>query len=430
MKIAVIGLWHLGCVTAACLAKAGHDVVGYDNNAEIIQQLKIGKAPLFEPGLDGLILTMQQQRKLKFNMDANHITDADIVWVTFDTPVDQDDRADTLWVEAEIKKLFPYLKNDGVMIISSQLPVGTIDKLHKEFTHCLPKNKITLVCIPENLRLGKSIAVFSHPDRIIVGLDDLEKKSEIQTLLKPISENIVWMSVVSAEMTKHAINSFLAVSVTFINELAAICETVGANAKDVEAGLKTEERIGPKAYLRPGGAIAGGTLMRDVNYLEEIGKNKHRETCLLSSVIKSNHYHKQWSCRKLLDVLKNINGKTIAMLGLTYKADTDTLRRSSAIETCEWLAKEGVVIHAYDPGIACLPPQLAQFISIKHTVADALKTADAVIISTEHPQFQELTANDFCQSSIKQIVLDPSGFVAKKLMNDSRIQYFSVGVPS
>jgi UDPglucose 6-dehydrogenase len=428
MKIAVTGLWHLGCVTAACLAKGGHDVLAYDTDESTIQNLQMNKPPISEPGLQELLQEDVAAGHLTFSADARTLVQSEIVWVCFDTPVDTEDGADVDFVVTHIKNILPFLQNNALVIISSQMPVGTIQKLISETDHLHPDKKFTFACIPENLRLGKALDIFLHPDRIVIGLDNLNFKNKIESLLKPFSDKLIWMSIVSAEMTKHAINSFLALSVTFINELSALCETVGASARDVEAGLKSEERIGAKAYLRPGNAIAGGTLMRDVHYLIELGADKQRDTLLLSAVLDSNIYHKKWVCRKLTDLLDNLSGKKIAMLGLTYKAGTDTLRRSSALETCEWLHEQGVEVHAYDPMIKSLPDDISRYVQIQQNANAALQSADAVVISTEWPDFKNLSADDFVTHLKHPRVLDASGFIAKNIGTDARIKYYSVGV--
>jgi UDPglucose 6-dehydrogenase len=425
MKIAIVGLWHLGTVTAACLANAGHDVLGYDPNATTIAALQTGHAPIFEPGLTDLLTP--GKNKLHFSSDSRDLNDADLVWITFDTPVDDNDIADVELVTSQVKAIFQHLKNNALVLISSQLPVGTTRKLLQYCTTEYPDKNITFACSPENLRLGKAISVFTQPDRIIIGVQTDNDQARLTALFKPFTDKLIWMSIESAEMTKHALNAFLATSVVFINELSTLCERVGANAHEVELGLKSEERIGPKAYLRPGGAIAGGTLARDVNYLIQIGKEQNLSTALFSALLDSNEAHKQWSCRRILDVFKNLKNKTIATLGLTYKVGTDTLRRSSAVETCQWLYQQGANVIAFDPAITELPQDLQMMIQLKLTLNDALAEADAIIIATEWPEFATLTADDLLAQTKQPCIFDASGFLAKSLGQDQRIQYFSVG---
>jgi UDP-glucose 6-dehydrogenase len=237
------------------------------------------------------------------------------------------------------------MRDGAVVIVSSQLPVGSVARLEAMAP------KLRFAASPENLRLGKAIEVFTKPDRVIVGVRDDATKATVTKLFAPITDRIEWMSVESAEMTKHAINAFLALSVTFANELASVCERVGADAKEVERGLKTESRIGPKAYLAPGGAFAGGTLARDVAFLTALGKQHALVLPLLGGVRPSNEAHKHWPQRRLIDRLGEIAGKTIAVWGLTYKAGTDTLRRSASVELCRDLAARGAKVVAWDPAL-------------------------------------------------------------------------------
>jgi len=430
MKIAVAGLWHLGSVTAACLAAAGYDVLGYDPDIAIINQLKNNKAPIYEPGLDDLLARGQKTGKLSFSADIKTLRSAEIVLVTFDTPVDEHDIADTVVVINAVRAMFAELQKNTLVLLSSQLPVGTTRQLQRICHTQYPDKNITFACSPENLRLGKAIEVFTHPERIIVGLQNNTDKDRLLSLFKNFTDTIIWMSIESAEMTKHALNAFLATSVVFINEIAGLCEQVGANAREVELGLKSEPRIGTKAYLRPGHAIAGGTLARDVNYLMHIGEQKKRETPLFSALLVSNHVHKQWPCRRIQDILKDLKNKTIATLGLTYKAGTDTLRRSAAIETCQWLHSQGAKVVAYDPAVKLLPIELAHCIQLKNTISDALQNADAVVITTEWPEFSDITIEELVSAMKKPYVFDMGGCLAKKLENDTRVHYFSVASDS
>ena len=427
MKIAVVGLWHLGSVTAACLANAGFDVIAFDPNQKTIESLLLGKAPIFEPGLDDLISKGLELKTLSFTSCREDILAAEIVWITFDTPVNDEDIADVNEVISETKQLFPYLKQSALVLISSQIPVGTTRQLLKDCNEAYPNQQITFACSPENLRLGKAIQVFQEPGRVVVGLSSEADKLKIATLFKPFSDNLIWMTIESAEMTKHAINAFFATSVVFINELASLCERVGADAKEVERGLKSEDRIGPKAYLRPGTAIAGGTLARDVNFLTQLSEQNGLETPLFSSILESNQNHKQWSCRRVSDVFQNLRGKTVTALGLTYKMGTDTLRRSTAIETCTWLQNEGVNVLAYDPLVKSLPSPLNEFIHLKLSLIEALKNSDALIIATECPEFLDITGEQLLTTMKQPHVFDAGGFLNKTLGNHQHIHYYTVG---
>lgn len=301
MNICVFGLWHLGSVYSACLAKLGHQVTGLDDDKEVTANLQKGKAPLFEPGLDELITENIKAKRLSFTSDAQKaIKAAQSVWVTFDTPVDENDRADTLFVEKNIKTIMPLIKNGTKVIISSQAPVGFVSKIERYFSKTYPEKKCYFTCSPENLRLGKALDAFLNPDRIIIGVRNPEDKEVFEPLFSTITTRLEWMKTESAEMTKHAINSFLATEVCFANEIATICEQVGADAKEVERGLKTESRIGPKAYLGPGVAFSGGTLARDINFLRNLSEKYKLPSYLINAVDESNGYHKGWVVRKCL----------------------------------------------------------------------------------------------------------------------------------
>ncbi len=426
MKVGVVGLWHLGCVTAACLAEAGHEVIAFDTDAANIAQLQNGKAPLFEPGLDELIQAELKAKHLRFTTAVSDLATVEMVWITLDTPVDDDDIADVNHVISAIQHVLEKVSPHTLILISSQLPVGTIADLQQMAAKRWPEKALSFACSPENLRLGKALDIFKHPDRIIMGIEKEADKARLTTLLAPFSSNIIWMKITSAEMTKHALNAFLATSVVFINEIASLCELVGADAREVEQGLKSEERIGKKAYLRPGPPIAGGTLARDVNYLTDIARQKATTVPLVAALMESNAQHKRWSYQRLLSLFTSLQGKTITMLGLTYKPGTNTLRRSAALEMCEWLRAGGAQVMAFDPMVQTLPEHL-QWLVLKPSLAEAVQNTDAVVVGTEWPDFRELTADLLHEKTAQPLVLDASGFLAKHLSEDKRIHYLSVG---
>ena len=263
---------------------------------------------------------------------------------------------------------------------------------------------------PENLRLGKAISVFTQPDRVVIGTRTETSRRVFAEMLAPFTDHIEWMSVESAEMTKHALNAFLATSVTFINEIAAICEHVGADAKEVERGLKSESRIGPKAYLGPGGAFAGGTLARDIAFLTQLGRQNDLPIHLVPAVRASNDAHKNWPRRRLVELLVDLKGKRIAIWGLTYKAGTDTLRRSSAIELCQWLLEQDSQVQAHDPAVKKLPVQYAG-IQLCSSPLEAAREADALVIATEWPDYRSVAMPDIMAAMHFPIVLDANRFL-------------------
>ncbi len=429
MKICVQGLWHLGSVTAACMASQGNSVVGFDFDTGTIERLKQGIPPLFEPGLEDLVKQGIATGQLSFTADAEQAAKGiEVLWVTYDTPVDDDDNADVDFVVAQIEKIIPYLPNGVTVLISSQMPVGSIKRLEAMAKQRYANKALGFAYSPENLRLGKALDVFLKPDRIVVGVRSVHDQEKLDRLLRPITDRLEWMSVESAEMTKHAINAFLATSVTFANEIAAICELVGADAKEVERGLKTESRIGQKAYLSPGGAFAGGTLARDIAFLNKIGSEKCLATPLLSSIKASNDEHKQWVKRRLQRLFPDLTKAKVAIWGLTYKPGTDTLRRSMAIELCLWLVAQGAQVAVHDPVVKEIPLELKGKVEKCDDALQVLQGAGALVVATEWPQYRAASADEVAHIAPQLVVLDANRFLSN-LAKDSRIKYVGVGSP-
>ncbi len=427
LTVCVQGLWHLGSVTAACLAAVGHHVTGLDRAQTTIDGLAGGNAPLYEPGLDALVQAGLGSGKLRFTTNPRDaVAGANVLWVTLDTPVDDEDQADVDFVLGEVCSVLPWLTPGTLVLVSSQLPVGSIRKLEQFAASTLPAKQLRFACAPENLRLGKAIEVFLKPDRMVVGVRSAADRQRLEQLLTPVTDRIEWMAVESAEMTKHAINAFLATSITFANEIAALCELVGANAKEVERGLKSEQRIGPKAYLAPGGPFAGGTLARDIQYLTQIGSAQHLATPLLAAVTPSNNEHKHWAHRRLLARFPNLAGKTVAVWGLTYKPGTDTLRRSLAVELCHWLQTQGTHLRVHDPVVTRCPPGWGNQALMVDQPLDALAGADALVIATEWPLYQEVDFSGVTARTPNLLVLDANRFLPQ-LASLPGIDYFAVG---
>ena len=428
MKVCVLGLWHLGSVTAACLASVGHDVTGLDPNSGIVEKLQNAEPPVSEPGLDGLIREGINAGQLRFTSDAKiAISSAEVLWVTYDTPVDENDQADVEFVFEEVLKLLSFLSIGTTVLVSSQLPVGSIRRFEDISAEKYPEKNIRFSYSPENLRLGKSLDVFLHPDRVIIGVRRQEDREILNRLLGSITDNILWMSVESAEMTKHAINAFLGMSITFINEIASICENIGADAHEVETGLKSETRIGPAAYLSPGAAFAGGTLARDIEFLKDIGSSNNLVNPLISSVRKSNDEHKKWIQRRLFAVLGGLKGKRIAVWGLTYKPGTNTLRRSLSVEMCNWLQDQGAEIAVHDPSKCELPDNWLGEVVRSKTPLEALEGAWALVIATQWPEYREINVSDVENIAGQLVVFDSNRFLSD-FNKSSVISYYSVGV--
>jgi UDPglucose 6-dehydrogenase len=429
MNICVFGLWHLGCVTAACLADAGYRTVGLDLDAKRVSELKAGRPPLFEPGLDSLIAKGIASSLLNFSSDIAGLAECDLVWVAIDTPVDDEDRADVAFVTDTVEGLFVHLKDDAVLLISSQLPAGTTRHIAQAFSAQCPGKRCHFTYSPENLRLGNAIEIFKASERIIVGYDDEAARQRLEPLLGSFTGNIVWMSIESAEMVKHGLNAFLATSVVFANELALICERVGADARDVERALRLETRIGARAYIKPGASFAGGTLARDVIFLKELAAQHDLISPLFASVLASNRAHEQWPVRRLVERLGDLTGRHIAMLGLAYKPGIDTLRRSSSVALCRMLAELGAKVRAFDPAIATLPGDEFSFLTLAESLEGALAGADAAIVATDWPELRAITAARCVELMRTAVICDPNRLLAATFEDAPTIAYLAVGRP-
>jgi UDPglucose 6-dehydrogenase len=429
MKVCVLGIWHLGAVTSACLASLGHSVVGVDPSLDNINNLNKGIAPVFEPGLNDLISRGIDSGLLTYSSDIRTSMDkSEILWVTFDTPVDDNDDADVKYVLNYVELALEYLSSNAYIIISSQLPVGSVADLEKFAFKNFKNKNFSFFCAPENLRLGKSLKVFQDPDRLVVGFRGDDSKRALAGFLSSITQKIEWMSIESAEMTKHAINAFLATSIAFSNEIASICEFVGADAKDVERGLKTEERIGPKAYLSPGGSFAGGTLARDISFLSIKSKDFGLPIKLLNSVKTSNDAHKDWSKRKLLENFSSLQDIIVVVWGLTYKVGTDTLRRSLSVELCDWLLEHGALVRVSDPAVKNLPDRWNSTAMKFDSPLEAVAGAHALVVGTEWPEFRENLKSSTQILSNNLLVLDANRFIYD-LVDQSQVKYLAVGTP-
>ncbi len=435
--IAVVGLWHLGSVIAACLADAGSDIIGIDPDSAVVAGLSEGHPPVSEPGLEELML--RNASRMEFTCDPRALARARCAWLTFDTPVADDDVADVEWVLDRAVELLAHLREDTLVVVSSQLPVGSGARLHERCAAARGSaGALRFACVPENLRLGSALESFREPDRIVAGVRTEADRDELAEMLAPFSSEVQWMRVESAEMTKHALNGFLATSVAFINEIASICESVGADAEEVSRGLKSERRIGPRAYLGPGDAFAGGTLARDIGFLRGLAKREGLPAHVFAGVADGNAAHKHWTRRKLSELLGEdredgqdvLRGRRVAIWGLTYKPGTDTLRRSSAIELCRWLLAEGADVRAHDPAVRALPPDLATKMALCDTPLEAARDAEILVVCTPWPDYLEVPAEELLAAMASARAIDPAGALRATLGHHPDLRYVRVGTPS
>jgi UDPglucose 6-dehydrogenase len=422
MRVGVHGLWHLGCVTAACLADGGHQVTALDPDEGVVRELEAGRLPLDEPGLDALVAAGRACGRLTFRADLAALADVEALWITLDTPVDDDDRADPGVVRRALDAAAEALPAGALVIVSSQVPAG----FTRDAARAWPA--LRFACVPENLRLGRALDAFRRPERVVAGTVEASAREDVARLLAPFTSAIEWMGVESAEMTKHALNAFLATSVAFANEVSRVCEAIGADAREVERGLRTDPRVGPKAYVSPGAAFAGGTLARDLRYLSAFGARERVATPLVEGVLASNAAHgdaHRDEVRSLLDRPDAV----AAVLGLAYTPGTSTLRRSSSVELCRALAADGVRVRAHDPAVRALPGELAAVVTLCPTAADALDGADVAVVATAWPEYRALSADVVAARMRRACVVDPARYLEATLGADSRVLYRATGRP-
>jgi len=409
MNICIYGLWHLGSVTAACMAAAGHDTVGLDPDPQRVALLTDGEAPVAEPGLDELIRNGLDSGLLTFSSDLSLVQSAEVVWVCLDTPIDEDDRADVAWVRERIEAIFPHLRDGAVVLVSSQVPVGTTAKLKRKFDENAGDRTVGFAYSPENLRLGQALDTFQEADRVVVGAPEPWRPA-LGVMLNQFEGRILWVSVESAEMVKHALNTFLATSIVLTNEIASVAERVGADAGEVEAALRTDPRVGSDAYVHAGPAFAGGTLARDATFLTGLASDMHLKTPLLDALIPSNAEHCAWPMRRIVELLDKIDGSRIGLLGLVYKPGTNTLRRSAAVELGRELHGAGATVRAYDPAVSVLNEELSGMDLVK-TPDEAIIGSDALVLATPWPEFRELDFGKLIPQMERSLVIDAGGFL-------------------
>ncbi len=407
MKIFVQGLWHCGTVISASLAYLNHDVLAFDENKKTINNLKKNKTPIYEPGLNLILNDNIKKNKINFTNNLNKVNFANIIWITYDTPVNSDDKAEISKITDRIKETLKKAKSGKFIIVSSQLPVGTIKQL-EIYSEKILKKKFYFLCCPENLRLGSALKSFINSERIIIGYRHELVRKKLTGLFNSISKNLLWMKTESAEMTKHAINSYLASSISFINEIALISEQTNANAYEVEEGLRSEPRIGRNAFISPGAPFSGGTLGRDLNYLNDISRRLKIKTNLINSINVSNKNHKNWVFGKLDQIIKKNKINKVCLWGLTYTNNTDTLRRSYPIEIAKWLKDKKIDTFAYDPKIKSFPLEIKKIFKINKTIFSNLKKIDILIINNKSEEFLKVSAKKIKNLNKKLIIIDPN----------------------
>lgn len=425
-KLGVFGLWHLGCIISVSWSNLGFEVCGFDNDKKLISSLNDAEPPIFEPFLKENLFKNINNGQLSFSNDIKDLSDCDFVFVTYDTPVNEDDSSDTTIVENSILQLSGVMKDHAIIIVSSQSPVGFISQMRRVLKE---KNEtLEIAYSPENLRLGEAIDCYLNPGRIILGTSTKPTEVKCSELFSNITTDILSMSIESSEMVKHGINSFLATSIVFSNHLADICEENNANIKDVVEGMKSDPRIGIKAYLSPGIGFSGGTLGRDLKVLELKNKEVNGYAKLFGFIHKSNNERKLAIVDKVLNIVKPLNKISIGVLGLTYKPGTSTLRRSLPMEIVNILVSEGAVVKVYDPKADYSEIKEEIKFEIAASITEVSKNVDILILLTEWDEFKNQQWSDISAQMKTPNFFDTKNCLNKDNMRQKGFNYYSIGI--
>ena len=437
MKIGVIGSGYVGLVAAACFAEMGNYVKCIDNNKQKINNLKKGVIPIYEPGLANLVKENQERKSLAFSTDLNDaLHDSEIVFIAVGTPMGEDGSADLQYVLQVAREIGEKMSNDIIIVNKSTVPVGTADKVRKNIQEIVDKRNVSLnfdvVSNPEFLKEGAAINDFMHPDRVVVGASNQNSISLLRNLYSPFtisSDRFIAMDVKSAEMTKYAANAMLSTKISFINEIANICEKVGANVNQVRKGIGSDKRIGYK-FIYPGCGYGGSCFPKDVRALINISNSFKYDPVLIKSVENVNNSQKEILFSKLIKHISNLKNKKIAVWGLAFKPETDDMREAPSINLIRSINSAGGTVHAYDPKATeeakyYLKGMNVTYFSDKYT---ALNKVDALILVTEWKEFRSPDFSLIKSKMAGNLFIDGRNQFKADVMNQLGFKYLQIGV--
>jgi len=431
MKIAVVGTGYVGLVTGTCLAETGNQVICVDINAEKVEMMKAGQLPIYEPGLEILFHRNIHEQRLQFTTNlADAIAEAKIIFLALPTPPGGDGSADLSFVLGAAKDIAKLFKDYKVIVTKSTVPVGTADKV-KAVMQANTTVECAVVSNPEFLREGVAVDDFMKPDRVVVGTMDERARKLMGELYGPYVRQgnpVIFMDERSSELTKYAANSFLATKISFMNEVANLCERVGADVDMVRRGIGADERIG-KRFLFSGIGYGGSCFPKDVQALGKSAEENNYDFKILNAVMDVNAIQKKILVEKMRAYYKEgLKGKKFAMWGLAFKPDTDDIREAPALYIIEELLKDGATIVAFDPeGMPNVKKLLGDKISYSENRYDALEGADALLIVTEWPVFRTPDF-DFMKEKLKApVVFDGRNLYDLERMKDYGFYYNSIG---
>ncbi len=440
MNISVIGTGYVGLVTGTCFAEMGNSVICVDIDEKKVEDLKKGIIPIFEPGLEKMVLRNHEAGTLNFTTDLKSALDSsDICFIAVGTPMGEDGSADLQYVLAVAEGIGENMSHHMYIIDKSTVPVGTADKVRAKVQETLDKRGSDLtfdvISNPEFLKEGAAVADFMKPDRVVIGADSDSAFDMMRELYAPFThshERFVGMDIKSAEMTKYAANAMLATKISFMNEIANICERVGADVNQVRHGIGSDSRIG-YSFIYPGCGYGGSCFPKDVQALAKTSKDFGYEPKLLDAVEAVNYAQKRVVSDKVIKRFgEDLGGKTFAVWGLAFKPDTDDMREASAITIINELTKRGAKIKAYDPKAEheakihyLKGNDSVEYVSSKY---DALVEADAMILVTEWKEFRSPDFEEMAQRLNNKVIFDGRNQYNRKRLQESGWEYFEIGV--
>ncbi len=435
MKICFIGTGYVGLVSGVCFSDLGNNVICVDKDKDKLSRLENGDIPIFEPGLSELVKKNLSAGRLSFSDDLiSSINRSDIIFIAVGTPTAKDGiSADLSQVFSVTQLISKKIKSHKIIVTKSTVPIGTGDKIEKILNKNKKKGNFTIVSNPEFLREGEAIKDFKYPDRVVIGTNDKKVIKIFNELYRPIVNKgaaFVSCSRRAAELIKYASNAFLATKISFINEIANLCERVDVNVDDVALGIGLDKRIGSR-FLRAGPAYGGSCFPKDTKALAKVGKNYNSPLSIVNSVINFNEKRKSYIEKNIYKILQNkIKNKVICFLGVTFKANTDDLRDSSAINLISNFIKKGAKINYYEPSGAKEILDKHKNVSYFDDIYLATQKVDLIIIHTEWDEFKNLNFSKIINNNKKIIIYDLRNLYDSKYFNNkNNITYYSIGRP-
>ena len=425
MKLSVIGCGYVGLVSGVCFADAGHDVTCIDNNPEKIDLLNNNKIPIYEPGLNELL----SKNSIKFTLNiGKEIENSDIVLIAVGTPTSNSGEADLSQIYQCAEEISNFINPGTLVLVKSTVPVGTCDEIEKIIKEKSTISDFSVVSNPEFLREGNAIHDFVNPDRIVVGLEDDDKKDIVLDLYSKIvsKDKILFTTRRSSELIKYASNSMLAMRIIFINEIADLCEKIGADVTDIAKGIGLDQRIGPH-FLEPGPGFGGSCFPKDARALIESGKKYDAPQSLLESVIVGNEKRKRNISKKVLEKLDTKLEKEVGILGVTFKAETDDIREAPSLILIPDLIKKGLNLSIYDPKGKSEASTLIDNVTWKNSAYEVAENSNCIIILTEWQEFKDLDLEKLRNLMKRPLIYDFRNIFDPDSMKKLGFEYFSIG---